>query len=86
MNRVAVESAYSDLAKLHKIAWDAVQACDWRNCKDGKQAEFLIERSFPWALVSRIGVQSRGTGAKVQDALLASRHRPTVAVRRDWYY
>ena len=77
---------YSDLAHLDKIAWDAVQADYWRSCKDGKQAEFLIERSFPWALVSRIGVWSPGIGAKVRDTLLASRHRPTVAVRRDWYY
>ncbi len=77
---------YSDIAHLDKIAWDAVQARDWRSCKDGKQAEFLIERSFPWALVSRIGVQSPRIGAKVQDALRVSRHRPSVAVRRGWYY
>ena len=77
---------YSDLVHLDKIAWDAVQADYWSSCKDGKQAEFLIERSFPWALVSRIGVWSPGIGAKVRDTLLASRHRPTVAVRRGWYY
>ena len=86
MNRVAVESAYSDLAKLHKIAWDAVRARDWRNCKDGKQAEFLVERSFPWELVSRIGVQSRRTGIKAQGALRVSQHRPKIAVIPDWYY
>ena len=28
-------------------------------CKEGKQAEFLLEQSFPWHLVERIGVQSR---------------------------
>ena len=77
---------YSDLVHLDKIAWDAVRACDWRNCKDGKQAEFLIECSFPWELVSRIGVQSRRTGIKVQDALRVSQHRPKIAVIPNWYY
>ena len=77
---------YSDIAHLDKIDWGAVQADYWSNCKDGKQAEFLVECSFPWALVSRIGVQSPRIGAKVQDALRVSRHRPSVAVRRGWYY
>ena len=77
---------YANIAHLDKIAWDAVRARDWQNCKDGKQAEFLVERSFPWDLVSRIGVRSPAIGAKVQYALRASRHRPTVAVKRDWYY
>ena len=77
---------YSDLTHLDKIDWDAVPARDWRYCKDGKQAEFLVERSFPWELVSRIGVQSRRTGIKVQDALRVPQHRPKIAVTPDWYY
>ena len=77
---------YSDIAHLDKIDWGAVQADYWSNCKDGKQAEFLVECSFPWKLVSRIGVQSRRTGIKVQDALRVSQHRPKIAVIPDWYY
>ena len=49
----------SDLGHLDEIDWDAVEATDWRRCKEGKQAEFLIEQRFPWELVSRIGVRSR---------------------------
>ena len=77
---------YSDLAQFHKIDWAAVQARGWTSCKDRKQAEFLVEHSFPWKLVSRIGVCSRRTYSKVQHALRASRHRPAVAVKRGWYY
>ena len=45
---------YSDLAQLDKIDWDAVQANNWAGeRKEPKQAEFLIEGSFPWELVSR---------------------------------
>lgn len=49
----------SDLSKLNEIDWDAVRATNWRDCKEGKQAEFLMEYSFPWHLVERIGVHSR---------------------------
>ena len=58
----------------------------WQGCKDGKQAEFLLESSFPWEMVSRIGVNSKEIYAKVQRALHGVRHRPTVEVRPDWYY
>ena len=49
------------------VDWDAIIATDWRTCKDAKQAEFLVENSFPWEQVSRIGVRSRATYAR--DAL-----------------
>ena len=75
-----------DLAQLDKIDWDAVQARDWKSRKDGKQAEFLIERSFPWTLVRRIGVRSRGTWLCAVAAVRASTHRPPVEVACGWYY
>ena len=77
---------YSDLADLDKVDWDAVHARDWQGCKDGKQAEFLLEASFPWEMVSRVGVNSKEIYAKVQRALHGARHRPTVEVMPDWYY
>jgi hypothetical protein len=83
---------YSNLAQLDKIDWDAVQAKRWsgggvpESVKEGKQAEFLLEHSFPWELVSRIGVQSQPTYDKVLDVLGAATHRPTVERKREWYY
>jgi hypothetical protein len=75
-----------DLADLDEIDWNAVQATDWRECKEGKQAEFLLEQSFPWRLVERIGVHSRAIYHQVTHALPADGHRPTVEIRAKWYY
>ena len=75
-----------DLAHLNEIDWNAVQATDWRQCKEGKQAEFLLEDSFPWQLVERIGVHSRTSFQQVANALPANGHRPPIEIRADWYY
>ena len=78
---------FSDLANLDKLDWDAIQAREWSgDRKEPKQAEFLIEYSFPWNMVSRIGVRSRGIGNRVMEALRASDHRPRVRITPDWYY
>lgn len=76
----------ADLVQLNEIDWKAVQAGDWRHCKEGKQAEFLLEQSFPWHLVERIGVRSQLTYTQVVNALAAERHRPAVEVCENWYY
>jgi hypothetical protein len=76
----------SDLASLGEINWNAVQARDWKQCKEGKQAEFLLEQSFPWQLVARIGVRSSAIYQRVAQALSVNGHRPPVEVRGDWYY
>jgi hypothetical protein len=75
-----------DLAHLVEIDWDAVQAEAWRQCKEGKQAEFLIESQFPWELVSRIGVRSQQVYSQVTTALQAAVHKPRIEIKPDWYY
>lgn len=77
---------HSDLAQLSEIDWYAVAARDWRRCKAGKQAEFLIQERFPWALVARIGVRSQRIHDQVNAILQKTVHRPPVEVRPDWYY
>lgn len=77
---------YNDLAHLGKIDWNAVQALKWVQCKEGKQAEFLLEHCFPWHLIERIGVQSPIVYRQVVNALPSNGHRPTVEVRPEWYY
>ena len=77
---------WSDLAYLGNIDWNAVQARDWRHCKEGKQAEFFVERQFPWNLVQRIGVSSRQAYTQVAGCLQASTHMPRVELKPDWYY
>lgn len=71
---------------LRELNWDAIKATVWRDCRDDKQAEFLVEHAFPWELVSRIGVMSQAIHHQVAKALEASNHRPNVEIMRDWYY
>ena len=79
---------HSELARLGEINWDAVTARDFRpaDVKESKQAEFLVQPSFPWQLVERIGVHSQGIGQRVYAAMNEADHRPRVEIRRDWYY
>ncbi|MFC4487877.1 DUF4433 domain-containing protein, partial [Tepidiphilus baoligensis] len=75
-----------DLERLDEIDWAAVQARDWRQCKEGKQAEFLLEHSLPWHLIERIGVLNCAIYQHVVNALPVNGHRPKVEIRPDWYY
>ena len=81
-----------ELAQLSEINWDAVHTNQWSGpgistlVKEGKQAEFLLERSFPWHLVERIGVLGQETAQRVANAIRSASHRPQVEIRREWYY
>ena len=80
-----VESRY-DLAHLHEIDWAAVNAQNWKRCKEGKQAEFLVEQQFPLELVSRIGVHSQRVHRQVLEILQGIGQNPIVELRPEWYY
>ena len=81
-----------DLNHLGEINWDAVATNRWsgigisRQIKEGKQAEFLVECSFPWQLVDRIGVYSSSIAQRVAHAVQGAAHRPALEIRPDWYY
>ncbi len=77
---------YCDLSYLSKLDWNAIRANSWRDCKDKKQAEFLIEKSLPWCLVKKIGVYSQEYYDKVHIAMANSKHKPPVLIEREWYY
>ena len=76
----------ADLAQLDQIDWAAVATTQWPAVKERKQAEFLVEQSFPWHLIERIGVYSAAINAQVAHALPVGGHRPPVAVLPAWYY
>lgn len=76
----------ADLAQLHEINWDAVQSNNWQQCKEAKQSEFLLEESFPWQLIKRVGVINPVMYRQVVNTLPLNGHRPNVEVRREWYY
>ena len=75
-----------DLSQIGEINWTAVHARDWRASKEGKQAEFLLERACPWHLIERIGVKSAKTYQLAMSALPARGHRPPIELRPEWYY
>ena len=77
---------YSDLNKLDKIDWNAVNTNYWSNCREEKQAEFLIEEYFPWTLIEYIGVISTKYDRIVNKILKNSTHKPKVGVKPNWYY
>jgi hypothetical protein len=76
----------ADLARLGDVDWDAVAARNWSACREAKQAEFLLEHSFPWHLVERIGVLSQPIATQVAQSLPVGGHRPPVQILPAWYY
>ena len=77
---------YCDLKKLDEIKWNAIEARDWQECRQWKQAEFLVEGSFPWTLVQRIGVHSKEVCQQAIEAMRSCTHKPCAEVKGDWYY
>ena len=81
-----------DLGQLSDINWSAVRANRWsgigvpESYKEGKQAEFLVERDFPWELISRIGVCTPKVRDQTLASLEAAEYRPPVEIRPNWYY
>ena len=77
-----------DLSQLGEVDWEGVAAEDFRNpqIKEGKQAEFLVREFFPWHLIRRIGVVNEAIKTHVLEILKNAVHRPTVEVRREWYF
>ena len=75
-----------DLVQWGDIDWDSVQATQWSQCREKKQAEFLAEHRFPWELIQRVGVPSVAVYHQVATALQAATHKPRIEVKPDWYY
>ncbi len=75
-----------DMAQLNEINWGAVEALNWQDCQEGKQAEFLIEKQFPWSLVSRIGLRTQMVKKQVNDILNNAPHNPQAEIITKWYY
>jgi len=79
---------YDDPALLDELEWEAIAANDWRDpdVKEGKQAEFLIENSFPWQLIELIGVIDAEVERQVGSFISRAEHKPEVAIKAAWYY
>ena len=73
---------------LNELDWSAIAARNFRNpeVQERKQAEFLVHERFPFDLVERIGVQSRGVEEGARQSIARSSHQPPIQVQRQWYF
>jgi ssDNA thymidine ADP-ribosyltransferase, DarT len=82
----------ADRAAIGEVNWDAVVSIRWSggtvdpSIKRGKQAEFLIERSFPWQLVRGIGAKSEKVALMAAQAIAGTGHQMTIKSKPKWYY
>jgi hypothetical protein len=79
---------YSDPDDLRRIDWDSVKATDFRaaEVKEGKQAEFLLFRSFPLRLIQRIGVMNDEVKGQVLETCRGLTDDLEITVQRGWYF
>lgn len=79
---------YNDMTELNKINWEAITSLDFRHplIKDGKQAEFLLYKSFPFDLIESIGVVNAKIQSVVKNMLQGNALVDKVQVRPDWYF
>jgi hypothetical protein len=78
---------FDDLVHLSKIQWSAVGARIWRDCREEKQAEFLVKDFFSWDRVESIGVRDAAVLRQVEGLLAGSGGGPPrVEVCPHWYY
>ncbi len=77
-----------DLTQLNEIKWssDAVQNSLRWPVGSCKQAEFLVQHSFAWNLVRRVGVRTAEARDMAEEAIRSAVHRPAVEVRPHWYH
>ena len=79
------ERFLTDLTKLGDIDWEAVNFKYWSECREQKQAEFLVEDRFAWSLIEEIGVFSYVQQNQVYGIIQAAVHKPCVKIQREWY-
>ncbi len=85
---------YTDPADLREIDWELMSERWWNNTpeypdrKERRQAEFLVHRFVPWALVEFLAVMTPQMKARVGTIVAQYKHSThiPVYVKRAWYY
>ena len=77
---------YNNLDDLDKVDWEAVAANDWTDCKEAKQAEFLVHERFDWSGITQIGVYDGRIAQQVDLLLAAAKYKPPVKIMQSGYY
>ena len=76
------------LDALSDLNWEAIQTHYWSQTetKEAKQAEFLIELSFPIELISNLGVCTPYIHSKLRTSIEKLNLSIPVELEREWYY
>ncbi len=76
------------VSELDRLDWAAIANTNFRDpdVQESKQAEFLVFESFPWSLITRVGVHSREVQTTAYRAIQSGSHRPAIEVMPNWYY
>lgn len=83
---------YNQESDLEHIDWQIMKEKYWFDTnEDGdrkrrRQAEFLAYKSFPWNLVSEIGVMDKEIAEQANNCIKKSVHKPGIIVKENWYY
>lgn len=77
---------FANLNQLSELNWDAINATYWKDCREAKQAEFLVENSFHWDLIESIGVYNQSMYDDVLNMLAPLQQYPKIEIKRNWYY
>lgn len=79
---------FDRVEQLSVLDWNAINATQWKDLivRERQQAEFLVEDSFPWGLVERIGGIDKKMADSVAEILAGAQHRPEIVVAQSWYY
>lgn len=72
--------------EMRLLKWESINTQSWQQCREEKQAEFLIEHSFPWHLIDYIGVHNKQVFNEVRNILQSTHHCPKLQIEPTWYY
>ena len=79
---------FNEARRLNDLNWDFISRTDWRDpdVKEAKQAELLIEGSFPWESIEMVGVMDQAREQHAAEVAHTAAHQPKVAIEPSWYY
>jgi hypothetical protein len=78
---------YDDLADLSFVDWTVMPLQYWNDpgeCKEKRQAEFLVFEFFPWVCFQAVGVRTQTVADRVR--AIVQKSTPPIVVEPSWYY
>ena len=83
----SVSGRFARLDQLDEIDWIAVLRSNWsREFHRGKEAEFLVEWSLLWELVSRVCVRLAAVREQVYYFLGVAEYQPRLELAPAWHF